>query len=154
MKAILLLRHVRAVATVAMSLALSACAHQPQMYSWDSYQLAVYSYLQADGDPSKQIQSMEKNIETARAANKPLPPGFHAQLGMLYLQSGKGSDAVEEIQKEKAEFPEATTYMDFLLKRKETNTDQGRDLQSLPARQPTHTLAPIDKRQTDTKESS
>ncbi|HEX7386996.1 MAG TPA: DUF4810 domain-containing protein [Castellaniella sp.] len=154
MKATLLLRHVRAVATVATSLALGACAHQPQMYSWDSYQPAVYSYLQADGDPSEQIQSMEKNIETARAANKPLPPGFHAQLGMLYLQSGKSSDAVEQLQKEKTEFPEATTYMDFLLKRKGADTDQGHDPQSSLTREPAHTLAPIGKPQANTKESS
>lgn len=96
---------------------LGACAHQPMMYSWDSYQPAVYAYLQGGEDPATQTQIMEKNIETARARNAALPPGFHAHLGLLYLQQGQGARAMEQIQSEKAAFPESASFMDFLLRR-------------------------------------
>ncbi|CAB3868987.1 hypothetical protein LMG26684_02974 [Achromobacter mucicolens] len=59
---------------------------------------------------------MEKNIETARAANAELPPGFRAHLGMLYLKMGDGDKGVEQMQGEKAAFPEAAPFMDFLLR--------------------------------------
>lgn len=116
-------QHMRFAGMLIACLALGACAHQPQTYSWDSYQPSVYSYLQGDADQSVHLQSMEKNIETARATNKPLPPGFHAQLGLLYLQAGQGSEALKQLNAEKEEFPESAPYMDFLLKQKaSTNT--------------------------------
>jgi hypothetical protein len=59
---------------------------------------------------------MEKNIETARAANAELPPGFRAHLGMLYMKMGNGDKGVEQMQGEKAAFPEAAPFMDFLLR--------------------------------------
>lgn len=94
---------------------LAACAQQPTIYSWDSYQPAVYDYLQGSENPAAHIEAMEKNVETARARQVALPPGFHAQLGLLYLQQGKEAQATEQIQAEKTEFPESTTFMDFLL---------------------------------------
>lgn len=97
---------------------LGACAHQPQMYSWDTYQPAVYSYLQSEDDPSAQAQAMEQNLQKAHSDNKALPPGFRAHLGLLYLQMDKADLAAAQIQDEKAAFPEATPFMDFLLQKK------------------------------------
>ena len=47
--------------------------------------------------------------------NKPVPPGFHAHLGYLYYQLGKADAARQELQTEKAEFPESAVFMDRLL---------------------------------------
>lgn len=108
----------RALAIAALAGVLSACVQQPKsMYSWQSYQGSVYSYLKDDGgDYATQTLAMEKNIETARAANAELPPGFRAHLGMLYMKMGNGDKGVEQMQGEKAAFPEAAPFMDFLLR--------------------------------------
>ncbi|HBL66686.1 MAG TPA: DUF4810 domain-containing protein [Achromobacter sp.] len=97
---------------------LSACVQQPKsMYSWQAYQPSVYAYLKEDGsDNAVQAQALEKNIETARAANVELPPGFRAHLGMLYLKMGDGGKGVEQLQSEKVAFPESTPFMDFLMR--------------------------------------
>lgn len=111
-------RVVRALAIVGLTGVLSACVQQPKsMYSWQSYEGSVYAYLKDDGgDYATQTLAMEKNIETARAANAELPPGFRAHLGMLYLKMGDGDKGVEQMQGEKAAFPEAAPFMDFLLR--------------------------------------
>jgi len=97
---------------------LSACVQQPKsMYSWQAYQPSVYAYLKEDGsDNAVQAQALEKNIETARAANVELPPGFRAHLVMLYLKMGDGGKGVEQLQSEKVAFPESTPFMDFLMR--------------------------------------
>lgn len=108
----------RVLAMAALAGGLSACA-QPKslLYSWQSYQPAVYAYLKDDGaDHAAQSLAMEKNIETARASNAVLPPGFRAHLGMLYLKMGEGAKGVEQLESEKAAFPESKPFMDFLLR--------------------------------------
>ncbi|MVW72590.1 DUF4810 domain-containing protein [Bordetella sp. 15P40C-2] len=97
---------------------LAACAQQPQhMYTWESYQPAVYAYLkEPDNDAAAQIQKMEHNIETARASNKALPPGFRGHLAMLYLKVGQDGKAIEQMEDEKAAFPESAPFMDFLMR--------------------------------------
>jgi hypothetical protein len=108
----------RALAIAGLAGVLSACVQQPKpMYSWQSYQGSVYAYLKDDGgDYATQTLAMEKNIETARAGNAELPPGFRAHLGMLYMKMGDGDKGVEQMQGEKAAFPEAAPFMDFLLR--------------------------------------
>ena len=108
----------RGAGTAAGAGLLSACVQQPKpMYSWQAYQPSVYAYLQDDGaDHAVQAQALEQNIETARAANVELPPGFRAHLGMLYLKMGDGNKALEQLQGEKTAFPEATPFMDFLMR--------------------------------------
>lgn len=105
-------------AVVAAAGLLSACVQQPKpMYSWQAYQPSVYAYLKDDGaDTAVQAQALEKNIETARAANVELPPGFRAHLGMLYLKMGDGDKGIEQMQGEKVAFPESTPFMDFLMR--------------------------------------
>ncbi|WP_407849267.1 DUF4810 domain-containing protein [Bordetella petrii] len=87
------------------------------MYSWQGYEPSVYAYLKHDGDDyAVQAQELEKNAEIARSANAALPPGFRAHLGMLYLKLGEDAKAVEQLQGEKLAFPEASPFMDFLLR--------------------------------------
>ncbi len=108
----------RGLAIAALAGLLSACVQQPKsMYSWQSYQGSVYAYLKDDGaDYATQTQALEKNIETARASNTELPPGFRAHLGMLYMKMGDGDKGAEQMLGEKAAFPESAPFMDFLLR--------------------------------------
>jgi hypothetical protein len=98
-------------------LALAGCASQPTQYSWGSYEEVIYaSYLSRSDLPAeKQIEMLEKDYQAARAENKRMPPGWHAQLAYLYYEIGKPEQARQELLTEKAEFPESAVFMDRLL---------------------------------------
>lgn len=101
-------------------LALTACVHSPQpAYHWGSYQEQVYSHLKGD-DPLKQIEALERDLQVALAADRPVPPGMHMHLAMLYAETGNGTKARESLLTEKTRFPESATYVDFLIR----NLDQ------------------------------
>lgn len=96
----------------------AGCVTPPQTtYSWGSYEEVVYAaYLApADVPAEKQVEALEKDYQAARAANRRMPPGWHAHLGFLYYQLGKLEQAQQELRTEKAEFPESAVFMDRLL---------------------------------------
>lgn len=106
---------------VAVTLLLGGCANGPQsMYTWGNYQTIVYQYYQKDrSSHEEQIAQLNETIEKARADNRPVPPGLHAHLGLLYAHQGKGTEAQQEFLAEKVQYPESGPYMDFLLTSKE-----------------------------------
>lgn len=84
------------------------------LYGWGDYQTQVYSYL--NGDPKEaQIAVLVGDLQKITAAGKVPPPGYHAQLGLLYVDAGHPVEAIREFQAEKALFPESATYMDFVM---------------------------------------
>lgn len=99
---------------------LAGCAPKgPEpLYYWGDYQQQVYSYYKQDSDPLKQIDALNLDIEKAKAANKPVAPGLHAQLGLLYAKAGSTDKAFSQFALEKQLFPESAPYMDFLMKKK------------------------------------
>lgn len=107
----------RSFALAALTLLTGACASQPAtLYHWGSYQDQVYAYLKdGDGDQAAQIAQLEAGSETARAADRPLPPGYRAQLGMLYGNAGRIDDMTRQFALERSAFPEAAPFLDFLL---------------------------------------
>src|SRR5471030_2801222 len=70
---------------ITLALLLAGCASHPKtVYNWDQYQTTVYQYYQSDKvGPEQQIASLKESIEKSRATNKLVPPGLHAQLGLL-----------------------------------------------------------------------
>lgn len=103
-------------------LTLSACVTPPKpLYQWDQYQTHLYQSLNESGlSPQEFIQRMELTMNSATGKGNALPPGFRAQLGMLYSQTGQVAAARELWTAEKKYFPEATTFMDFLLNKTKT----------------------------------
>jgi len=107
----------------AMAVLLCACGvtgcvtQQPTLYSWGNYENTIYAeYVTPEKlPPEKQIELLEQDYQQARAANKRVPPGWHAHLGYLYYQLGKLDQARQELLTEKAEFPESAIFMDRLL---------------------------------------
>jgi len=102
----------------ACTLALAGCVTRPAtQYSWGNYEEVIYASYVSHGDvpAEKQIEVMEKDYQAARAANKRLPPGWHAQLAYLYYETGDLEQARQELRTEKAEFPESAVFMDRLL---------------------------------------
>lgn len=98
---------------------LTGCATpQPPLYQWEGYQPQVYEYFKGEGNgPEAQIGKLEEGLQRIRAKGKTPPPGYHAHLGLLYAQLGKEDQLVQQLQTEKALFPESATYMDFLLRK-------------------------------------
>lgn len=86
----------------------------PTLYSWDSFEPTVYSYLK--GEPVEpQIALLEKQRAAASAAGKKLPPGFSAHLAMLYGKVGRDADAAQMMAEEKQRYPESALFLDNVV---------------------------------------
>ncbi|WP_241507411.1 DUF4810 domain-containing protein [Pseudomonas sp. AFG_SD02_1510_Pfu_092] len=96
------------------SILLAGCNAPKPLYQWESYQPQVYSYLKGDSK-EEQVIALERDLEKIKAKNGAVPPGYHAQLGLLYSSLGKDDQMVQQFRTEKALFPESAAYMDFLL---------------------------------------
>lgn len=107
----------RVAAAAAMAGALLAgCATQPKpLYQWEGYQPEVYQYFKGESKEA-QVAALERDLEKIKSSNGAVPPGYHAQLGMLYSGLGKDDQMVQEFQAEKTLFPESAIYIDFLMK--------------------------------------
>ena len=108
---------------VALAILLTGCVTAPQpLYSWNSYQKQVYSYLKSDS-PAKeeQILEMEKGMHQAAGTGTRLPPGYQAHLGLLYLNAGRTDQALAAWAQEKKQFPESTQYIDYLVSNMKKN---------------------------------
>lgn len=57
---------------------------------------------------------MEKIVQVNKQ-NKPMPPGFHAHLGLLYGEAGRFDEMRNQFLIEKELFPESAEFIDFLL---------------------------------------
>jgi len=108
---------VRGVALLAAAVLLAGCATSSTLYHWGHYQDLIYaSYAEPGKLPLEaEIEKLEEDRQQALAANQRLPPGWHAHVGVLYHQLGKADQALQELAREKAEFPESSVFIDRLL---------------------------------------
>ena len=106
-----------AAAALAALLLLGGCATPQTLYTWGNYEELIYASYSGEGKmpPERQVEALELDFQKARAANQRLPPGWHAHLGYLYYELGKQDQARQELQTEKAEFPESAVFTDRLL---------------------------------------
>jgi hypothetical protein len=97
-------------------LALTGCTSTEPLYYYGQYNSAVYQYFKAeDATLAEQIAILQSAIEHAAANNKPIAPGIHAHLGMLYYESGNSDLGRQHLEQEKVLFPESSQYINFLL---------------------------------------
>ena len=97
-------------------LALTGC-RSPDIYHWGRYEDAVYGmYAKPDKNPPEmQLKILLEDLHKAEKLNKPVPPGFHAHLGYLYVQAGQVDFGRQQFLLEKQQFPEAATFIDRLV---------------------------------------
>lgn len=105
----------KCTATALMCGWLAGCAGPKTLYQWEGYQPQVRSYFKGESKEA-QLQALEEGLERIKAKNGAVPPGYHAQMGLLCADLGQSARMAAEFQAEKALFPESATYMDFLLK--------------------------------------
>lgn len=102
--------------------ALAGCAGPKPLYSWNGYQQQVYSHFKNEGKSAEeQILALERGVQEAASSGAPLPPGYHAHLGLLYLNTGRTDQALAAWNQEKSLFPESTRYIDFLINNMKKN---------------------------------
>lgn len=101
---------------------LGGCAGNKNIYYWENYQSNIYQYYQKEKtSPEEQIASLKESVEKSRAQDKSVPPGLHAQMGLLYVNTGNGVEALREFETEKELFPESAQFMDYLLSKNKGN---------------------------------
>jgi hypothetical protein len=103
---------------VAVVSALAGCASRPpNLYTWGNYEELVYTSHASPGSipPEKQIEILEGDFHKAAAKDERMPPGWHANLGYLYLQTGRVDDGRRELLNEKTQYPESGVFVDRLL---------------------------------------
>jgi hypothetical protein len=102
---------------------LSGCATNKTQYYWGEYENLVYQTHIApeEAQPIIQIEKLQVDIQKAEAANKPIPPGLYAHLGLMYAANGDKSLALDSLNKEKELFPESTQFIDGLIDRSVNN---------------------------------
>ena len=102
---------------------IQGCVAQKQtLYNWGSYEQLIYQNYANPGkaSPEEQILKLEADSQIAKSKNKPLPPGFHAQMGVLFFQMGKLDQARQAFITEGELFPESRQFMDRLISRTKT----------------------------------
>jgi hypothetical protein len=99
-----------------LSLLLFGCKTTEPIYHHGQYTNAVYQYLKNDElSIEQQIEMVSYIIEKAENEGKPVLPGVHAHLGLLYFDSGNPNLGLSHFTAEKTLFPESVTFLDFLL---------------------------------------
>jgi hypothetical protein len=102
---------------LAIPLLFAGCQGPKTVYCWGHYESVVYDqYAKPEkASPELLAAQLEEDLHKAASANKPVPPGFHAQLGYLYAQSGRTDLAREQYELEKQMYPESAVFMDRFL---------------------------------------
>lgn len=105
----------RSLALLGVTLLLGGCmATQKPLYQWDSYPAQVHGHFKGES-PEAQIAALELQLQKTQANGAATPPGLHAHLGMLYSKVGRDDQMVQQLELEKAKFPESTPFMNRLL---------------------------------------
>jgi hypothetical protein len=108
---------VRTAPLVAAVAVLVTGCQTPTHYYWGHYQDLIYASYAAPGKLTlkQEIALMESDLKKAQAEHKPVPPGFHAQLGYLFAKEGDVTAAKAQFQEEEREFPESTELMNRFI---------------------------------------
>lgn len=103
---------------IACTLSLSACQPKTQFY-WGSYEDSLYTRQQhaGAGGEAEAMTALLGTINDAQSTNMKVGPGIHADYGYLLFKQGRAAEAIGELQKEAALYPESKTLMETMVSR-------------------------------------
>ena len=104
-----------------MGFIISGCSGKKPMYEYSNYSETYYQ-LKQNGDAESSAKwktSLEESIAKSNARAIRVPPGIYANLGYLYLKVNDIKKAISFFEAEKALYPEASMFMDNLIKKAE-----------------------------------
>lgn len=106
-------------AALALGFVPSVCEARGATYHWGSIETVLYQGLVRSEkiSPEESIAKLRKELEKAASTHRAVPPGTHALLGLLLLDSGTVAAAREEFAMEKTLFPESGLLMDRLIQK-------------------------------------
>lgn len=108
-------RHiVSAAAAVAACVALAGCGPE-NLYTWGTYDAAMYKYAQDDTTQADFQAALLKVIEDNEGAGKRMPPGIYAEYGYQLLEQHRTGDAIAFFEREKATWADSAGFMDTMI---------------------------------------
>ena len=103
--------------SVIVFLLVGCAAQKTSLYAWQRYQGNLDAYFRGDKiGLAEQAQNMESDLTKIKKSDGAAPPGYFAHLGLIYGQQGYMEKFAENLNIEKTNFPEATPFIDFLLR--------------------------------------
>ena len=116
-----------------LALASTACLPETQFY-WGSYEDSLYSRQQqagAEGEVAA-MTMLVTTINEAQTSNAKVGPGIHGDYGYLLFKQGRADEAIAELQKESALYPESKTLMDTMISRIQVRKDKEKERKPTP----------------------
>lgn len=113
-------RSVKCLSLLTLALVLGGCANKapPPLYGWNAYEKNLDTYFRNDrASLDTQAKLMEDDLQKMRAAGQATPPGYQAHMGLLYGKQGDLVRFQQHLEAEKKQFPEAETFVEFLLRK-------------------------------------
>ncbi len=103
----------------ALFLSLTACSSQSQFY-WGNYEDSLFERHQQAGAAGEAaaLTMLQATISDAEAnSGQKVGPGIHADYGYLLYKQGRPDEAIVELQKEAALYPESSQLMNTMVSR-------------------------------------
>lgn len=115
------------------AMSVSACHPSGQFY-WGSYEQSLFSRQQHAGveGEAEAVTVLLATITDAQNANMKVGPGIHADYGYLLLKQGKADEAIAELQKETALYPESKPLMETMVSRIQGRKEKDKDKKPTP----------------------
>jgi len=126
-------RLLRLTILFACALSVSACLPAKQFY-WGSYEESLYSRQQhaGAGGETDAATMLLATINEAQANNGKVGPGIHADYGYLLFKQGKTDEAITELQKEAALYPESKPLMETMFSRIQGQKEKEKEKKPTP----------------------
>jgi hypothetical protein len=121
----MMIRLFRLTILFACAVSVSACLPAKQFY-WGSYEDSLYSRQQhagANGE-TEAATMLLATINEAQTGNGKVGPGIHADYGYLLFKQGRTDEAIAELQKESALYPESKPLMETMVSRIQGRMDK------------------------------
>ena len=110
------------------ALSVSACLPTTQFH-WGSYEESLFSRQQHAGveGEADATSMLLATINEAQSDNGKVGPGIHADYGYLLFKQGKTDEAIAELQKESALYPESKPLMETMFSRIQGRKDKEKE---------------------------